>query len=49
MEVMAVGIGLQHGARAHRQAVADLDVRELVDAGAERPVERRRAGTEPVP
>ena len=40
MHVTALGIRLVDGAWAHRQAVADLDVRELVDAGAECPVER---------
>jgi hypothetical protein len=48
MHVTPLGIRLVDGAWAHRQAVADLDVRELVDAGAERPVERAGWPT-PVP
>ena len=39
VDVVPVGIGVQHGARPHRQAVADLDVRQLADAGGQRPVE----------
>ena len=40
VDVFAVGIRVQHGARLHGQTVADLDVRELADAGAERAVEQ---------
>ena len=40
VDVLALGIGVQHGARPHGQAVADLDVRELADAGGERAVEQ---------
>ena len=45
MDVIALGVGVQHGTRPHRQAVADLDVRELRGCG--RPVRgrTRRAGT----
>ena len=39
MDARAVGIRIQHGPRPHRQAVADLDVRQVVDAGGQRPVE----------
>ena len=39
VDIAAVGIGIEHGAGAHRQAVANFDVRQLVDACAERAVE----------
>ena len=39
VDMMALGISVQHGARAHRQTMADLDVGDFLDAGAERFVE----------
>src|SRR5712691_10929825 len=39
MDMMAFGIGVQHGAGTHRQTMADLDVGDFLDAGAERSVE----------
>lgn len=39
VDVVTVGVGLEHRARAHGQTLADLDVRELTDAGRQRPVE----------
>ena len=40
VDVVAVGIRVQHGARPHGETVADLDVGELADAGGERLVEQ---------
>src|SRR5439155_1878295 len=39
VDVTAFGTGVKPGARAHRQTMANLDVRELLDAGAQRGVE----------
>ena len=39
IDMMAFGIGIQHGAGAHRQTMADLDVGDFLDAGAKRFVE----------
>jgi hypothetical protein len=39
VDVFAAGIRVQHGTGPHGQTVADLDVRELADAGAQCPVE----------
>ena len=39
---MTCGIRIQHGAGPHRQAMANLDVRQLVDACAECAVEHVR-------
>ena len=39
IDMTAFGIGVQHGAGAHRQTMADLDVGDFLDAGAKRFVE----------
>ena len=39
IDMMAFGIGIQHGAGPHRQTMADLDVGDFLDAGAKRFVE----------
>ena len=39
VDVVTVGIGLHHRARAHRETVTELDVRDLVDAGPKHSVE----------
>ena len=52
MDMMAFGISVEHGAGAHRQTMADLDVGDFLDAGAKRLVEdiglaQRCAAVEP--
>src|SRR5688572_8199509 len=39
VDVLPLRVGIQDGARPHAQAMADLDVGDLADAGGERAVE----------